>query len=76
MYMFQGVVAEYLHYFAPARFCVALTFLVVTIQVTEIFPTELRSSGSGFVSTMGSISQILGPTIVYMVRITYVVHHN
>lgn len=49
------------------RFAITLTFLVVYLQATEIFPTQLRSTGSGFASTMGSIIGIFTPYIVYLV---------
>jgi len=54
--------------FAFPRFCVTLTFLVVYLQGTEIFPTQLRSTGSGFASTTSSAIGITGPYLVYLVR--------
>lgn len=49
------------------RFSVTLTFLVVYLQATEIFPTPLRSTGSGFASTIASICGIFTPYIVFLV---------
>ncbi|OXA51603.1 organic cation transporter 1 [Folsomia candida] len=47
-----------------AKFAITLTFLVVYLQGAEIFPTQLRSTGSGFASTVGAACGILGPIMV------------
>lgn len=49
------------------RFAVTLTFLVVYLQGAEIFPTQLRYTGSGFASTMGAIAGIFAPIIAQLV---------
>ena len=41
--------------------------MVIFIQATEIFPTQLRSTGSGFASTVGSMMNILSPYAAYFV---------
>ncbi|CAL8072331.1 unnamed protein product [Orchesella dallaii] len=51
-----------------AKFAVTLTFLVVYLQATEIFPTPLRSTGSGFASTSASIIGIFTPFIVFSAK--------
>ncbi|CAG7837136.1 unnamed protein product [Allacma fusca] len=48
------------------KFCVSVTSLVVYLQGTELFPTQLRSTGSGFTSTVSSLIGVLGPYIVYL----------
>jgi len=50
------------------RFSVAITSFVVTLQAMEVFPTSLRSTGSGFASLVGSVAAIAAPLIVYLVR--------
>ncbi|XP_035709656.1 organic cation transporter 1 isoform X2 [Folsomia candida] len=49
-----------------SKFAITLTFLVVYLQATEIFPTIIRSTGSGFASTISSIIGIFTPYIVYL----------
>ncbi|CAG7726486.1 unnamed protein product [Allacma fusca] len=48
------------------KFCVSVTSLVVYLQGTELFPTQLRSTGSALASTVSSVLGILGPYIVYL----------
>lgn len=50
------------------RFSITLTFLVVYLQGAEIFPTQLRYTGSGFASTMGAIAGIFAPIIAQLVN--------
>ncbi|CAL8092584.1 unnamed protein product [Orchesella dallaii] len=47
------------------KFGVTVASLVVYLQGTEIFPTMLRSTGSGLASTVSSCVGIFGPYIVY-----------
>jgi OCT family organic cation transporter-like MFS transporter 4/5 len=49
-----------------AKFAVTLTFLVVYMQGTEIFPTQLRTTGSGFASTMACATSIVAPYMIYL----------
>ncbi|ODM94864.1 Organic cation transporter 1 [Orchesella cincta] len=51
-----------------SKFAVTLTFLVVYLQATEIFPTPLRSTGSGFASTSASVIGIFTPFIVFSAK--------
>lgn len=46
-----------------AKMLVTVSFLVVYCQATELFPTELRSTGSGIVSTIGNFACISAPII-------------
>ncbi|CAG7696957.1 unnamed protein product [Allacma fusca] len=64
-----GVTHPELYYFNTlcvivAKFAITLTFLVVYLQGTEILPTPVRSTGSGFASTIASALGIMGPSIV------------
>lgn len=54
-------------FFVFYRFCVTLTFLVVFLQATELFPTYLRSTGYSVASTTGAVLGIFGPHIVFAV---------
>lgn len=38
------------------------------LQATEIFPTQVRSTGSGFASTISSAVGIVGPYIVFLAK--------
>ncbi|CAL8072337.1 unnamed protein product [Orchesella dallaii] len=49
-----------------AKFAITLTFLVVYLQGAEIFPTQLRSTGSGFASTIGAVAGIFAPIIAQL----------
>ncbi|ODM93566.1 Organic cation transporter 1 [Orchesella cincta] len=49
-----------------AKFAITLTFLVVYLQGAEIFPTQLRYTGSGFASTIGAIAGIFAPIIAQL----------
>ena len=51
------------------RLCITLTFLIVYLQGTELFPTQLRSTGSGFAATVAAAVAIAGPSIVSLVKI-------
>jgi hypothetical protein len=55
----------------PYRFAITLTFLVVYLQGAEIFPTQLRSTGSGFASTVGAACGIMCPIMVALVFETW-----
>jgi len=46
---------------------VTITSLVVYLQGAEIFPTQLRSTGSGLASTISSCLGVTGPYIVFTV---------
>ncbi|ODM94865.1 Organic cation transporter 1 [Orchesella cincta] len=48
-----------------AKFAITMSFLVIYIQATELFPTPFRTTGSGLASTTSSITIILVPYIVY-----------
>ncbi|ODM89402.1 Organic cation transporter 1 [Orchesella cincta] len=48
-----------------AKFAVTMSFLVIHLQATELFPTPFRTTGSGLASTTSSITLILVPYIVY-----------
>lgn len=50
-----------------AKMLVTVSFLVVYCQTTEMFPTELRSTGSGIVSTIGNFACISAPIISELV---------
>ncbi|CAG7837135.1 unnamed protein product [Allacma fusca] len=50
------------------KFAVAITSLVCYLQGTEIFPTNLRSTGSGLASTVCSIIGTCGPYIIFLGR--------
>ncbi|CAG7834483.1 unnamed protein product [Allacma fusca] len=49
-----------------AKFAVTLTFLVVYMQAAEIFPTQLRTTGSGFASTVACATSIVAPYMIYL----------
>ncbi|CAG7786230.1 unnamed protein product [Allacma fusca] len=49
-----------------AKFAVTLTFLVIYMQAAEIFPTQLRTTGSGFASTVGCGVSIMAPYMIYL----------
>ena len=63
-----------------SRFCITLTFLIVYLQGTELFPTQLRSTGSGFAATVAAAIAIAGPSIVSLVRnpsfYSHFIHHH
>ncbi|OXA51668.1 organic cation transporter protein [Folsomia candida] len=47
------------------KFGITITSMVVYLQGAEIFPTQLRSTGSGLASTISSIIGITGPYIIF-----------
>ena len=61
--------------FFLCRFCVTLTFLIVYIQAAEVFPTQLRSTGSGFASTVSSVMSVGGPYMIFLVCAEHYIQH-
>ena len=48
------------------------SFLVIYLQIAELYPTSHRASGAGFSSVVASIFGISGPYIAYSV--SFVLH--
>ncbi|CAG7696955.1 unnamed protein product [Allacma fusca] len=52
-----------------AKFSITLTFLVVYMQGAEIFPTNLRSTGSSFASLVATAVNTVGPYMIFIGKI-------
>lgn len=49
------------------KFAISITFLVVNLQATEIYPTCLRQTGMAVGGIVANAFGILGPIIVHLV---------
>lgn len=43
------------------RFCSAVAYCIMSVYPNESFPTVMRSSGNGFVTSSGIIATVLSP---------------
>jgi OCT family organic cation transporter-like MFS transporter 4/5 len=57
------------------KFCISVNLFVVNLQSMEVYPTCLRQTGLAFGTITGSSFGILGPYIVYLVCIFFLLKY-